>query len=120
MTKPNNNNHERYDAARRVFNKARAELDRLRIRQHALLCKMRDVKDELNQLDKLDTADLQEKGDLNRIWRRAKANLELMEIDLEQTAVDIREHAAGAARAKSQMNAANKSQKSVKSVDKKL
>ena len=84
----------RLSDAQDKLNTAQADLNQCRIHQAALLNKKTLVEDELAQHAKLKTEDLEKPGILNRLHRKAKANLEIVELDIEQVVDDIKEHVA--------------------------
>ncbi|MFA5187038.1 MAG: hypothetical protein WC551_11200 [Patescibacteria group bacterium] len=76
------------------LNTEQAELDRLRDDQKDLLNQRAAADHDVAEFKKAGKADLNKPGLLNRLYRKSVARREIILIDLEQTADDIKEVAA--------------------------
>ncbi|MDH4203614.1 MAG: hypothetical protein OEV87_12080 [Phycisphaerae bacterium] len=86
----------RLSEAQDLLNSTQAELNQLRITQQALINKKATLVHDLAEFEKASDEDLKKPGMLNRLHRKTKANLEIVEADIEQTVDDIKEYAAAA------------------------
>jgi len=74
------------------LDQAQLALEKARFDQDDLMTRKAEIDKLLAGYMKLDTKELEASGTLNRLYRKAKANMEIVECDLEQTVDDIKEY----------------------------